>query len=109
LPLGKQGDGVIDLYDLMGFSDTVDVLEKKKCGHVPMVASVYTTVNTLSLDMYIHPRIIQAMPHISIRVTEEEKEQYRQLVEREGRPLTEIIKRYLNRIVRSSSKSYENV
>jgi hypothetical protein len=39
--------------------------------------------------------------HISIRVTEEEKEQYRQLAEKDGRTLTEIIKSYLCRLLRS--------
>lgn len=40
------------------------------------------------------------MPHISIRVTAEEKEQYKQTAQKDGRDLTKIIKTYLSRLNR---------
>lgn len=42
------------------------------------------------------------MPHISIRVTKEEQEDYRDLADKKGETLTEIIKSHLNRLTRRS-------
>lgn len=38
------------------------------------------------------------MPHISFRVTTEEKEQFRQVAQTDGRDLTTIIKDYLKKL-----------
>ena len=42
------------------------------------------------------------MPHISIRVSEKEKADYRELADSDGRDLTEIIKTYLNKLIARS-------
>lgn len=69
-----------------------------------MIANVYTTVNTFFLDMYIHPRIIQAMPNVIIRVTEEEHQAFHSLAKSEGKTLTAIIKTYLLRLIAKHAK-----
>ena len=44
------------------------------------------------------------MPHISIRVSAKEKEEYRSLAEKLDRDLTEIVKTYLSRLIAVSKK-----
>jgi len=44
------------------------------------------------------------MPHITIRVTEEERTNYKKAVEAKGMSMTEAIKFFLDRLVKSVSQ-----
>lgn len=55
--------------------------------------------------MYIPLAKMPSMPHITIRVTEEEREQYKILPLFEHKDLTAIIKKHLNKLFKKHSKT----